>query len=134
MATGWTVTEKAVGSDLKASSLSNWDVGNGMDESARPNTNKVAIHCSGKYLAHVQGGLLKKEMFEDGPEKGIGEAGCRTVVVSDWNHKVTQKYIFLNFTHLCLVVCTSSRKEVLAGSSKTNLKSLHNLFELLTEP
>ena len=106
-----------------------------MDESTRPNTNKVAIHCSGKYLAHVQGGLLKKEMFEDGPEKGIGEAGCRTVVVSDWNHKVTQKYIlFLNFTHLCLVVCTSSRKEVLAGSSKTNLKSLHNLFELLTKP
>ena len=78
-----------------------------MDESARPNTNKVAIHCSGKYLAHVQGGLLKKEMFEDGPEKGIGEAGCRTVVVSDWNHKVSNsKNIFLHFTHLCLVVCT----------------------------
>ena len=120
------MTEKAVGSSLKASSLSNWDVGGGMDESARPNTNKVAIHCSGKYLAHVQGGLLKKEMFEDGPEKGIGEAGCRTVVVSDWNHKVTQKYIFLNFTHLCLVVCTSSRKdkpkEVLARLVQTSTK------------
>ena len=117
LASRWVVTEKAVGSALKASSLSSWDVGYGMDESARPNTNKVAVHCSGKYLAHVQGGLLKKEMFEDGPEKGIGEAGCRTVVVSDWNHQVTVTYaIFLLFYASTLltystVVYRSSRKD-----------------------
>ena len=100
------MNEKAVGSALKASSLSSWDVGGGMDESARPNTTKVAVHCSGKYLAHVQGGLFRKEMFEDGPEKGIGEAGCRTVVVSDWNHQVTVTYI-----RYCLMVYISLRKD-----------------------